>query len=85
MTRPSSSRPGRPVPESTPDERRRLRAFALAHHPDRGGDPATFVAGLAALRQGRPTPEAPLVYRRRRGVAGWLGLGRPRPPSRSLD
>ncbi|HEV8116136.1 MAG TPA: hypothetical protein VGP53_07865 [Acidimicrobiales bacterium] len=74
------------MPESTTDERRRLRAFALAHHPDRGGDPATFVAGLAALRQGRSNPaEAPLVYRRRRGVAGWLGLGRPRPPSRSLD
>jgi len=73
------------VPKPAGDERRRLRAFALAHHPDRGGDPATFVAGLAALRQGRPVPaEAPLVYRRRRGVAGWLGLGRPRPPSRSL-
>ena len=68
------------------DERRRRRAFALAHHPDRGGDPETFIAGLAALRSGRP-PEAgdvPVVYRRRRGIAGWLGLGRPRPPTRTL-
>ena len=74
------------MPEPAGEERRRLRAFALTHHPDRGGDPATFVAGLAALRQGWARPaEAPLVYRRRRGVAGWLGLGRPRPPSRSLD
>lgn len=73
------------MPEPRGDERRRLRAFALAHHPDRGGDPDTFVAGLAALRQGRPTPaEAPFLYRRR-GLAGWLGLHRPRPPTRSLD
>lgn len=67
-------------------ERRRRRAFALAHHPDRGGDPSTFIAGLAALRQGRPAePDGvPVVYRRRRGLAGWIGLGRPAPPPRTL-
>jgi hypothetical protein len=75
------------VPTPAGEERRKLRAFAVAHHPDRGGDAATFVAGLAALRQGRPATddEVPAVYRRRRGLAGWLGLGRPRPPSRSLE
>ena len=62
------------------------RAWALAHHPDRGGDPETFMAGLAALDEGRPPEpdDVPVVYRRRRGLAGWLGRGRPRPPSRSL-
>jgi hypothetical protein len=29
------------------------RAFIRAHHPDRGGDPAEFAAGLAALRARR--------------------------------
>ncbi len=68
------------------EERRRLRAFSPAHHPDRGGDPDTFIAGLAALRSGRPADAdaVPTVYRRRRGLAGWLGLGRPRPPTRTL-
>jgi len=67
-------------------ERRRLRAFVLAHHPDRGGDHDEFVAGLVALRQGRPVSadDIPHVYRRRRGLAGWLGIGRPRSPARSL-
>ena len=75
-----------PEPADT-DQRRRLRAFALAHHPDRGGDHDQFVTGLAALRQGRPASagDAPVVYRRRRGLVGWLGIGRPHPPSRSLD
>jgi hypothetical protein len=29
------------------EERARFRAFVREHHPDRGGDPETFVAGLA--------------------------------------
>lgn len=29
--------------------RARRRAFIRAHHPDRGGDAAVFVAGLAAF------------------------------------
>jgi hypothetical protein len=37
----------------TPEE----RAFVKEHHPDRGGDPDAFVAGLEALR--RP-PSEPL-------------------------
>ena len=79
--------PGPDRPTRSSEERRRLRAFALVHHPDRGGDPDAFIAGLTALRQGRPVEadEVPAVYRRRRGLAGWLGLGRPRPPSRGLE
>ncbi len=75
------------APTPAGEERRRRRAFALATHPDRGGDPEEFIAGLAALREGRPVQlaEVPTVYRRRRGLAGWLGLGRQRPPSRTLD
>lgn len=29
----------------------RYRAFVRSHHPDVGGDPETFTAGLAELRQ----------------------------------
>ena len=70
----------------TSDAQRRFRAFALAHHPDRGGDPEIFLAALAARREGRPpaAEDVPTVYRRRRGIAGWLGRGRPRPPERRL-
>ena len=82
-----------PVPEPAEpsvDERRRRRAFALAHHPDRGGDPETFITGLDAVgKAGEARPDdsdqAPSVYRRPRGLAGWLGFGRPRPPPRNLD
>jgi len=32
---------------------RRRREFIRAHHPDRGGDAETFVAGLRAMEAGR--------------------------------
>jgi hypothetical protein len=32
-------------------KRREFRAWVRAHHPDRGGDAESFVAGLAAWRQ----------------------------------
>ncbi|MEK6439787.1 hypothetical protein [Pseudonocardia sp. T1-2H] len=32
------------------EERAAYRAFVRDHHPDRGGDPDFFVAGLARLR-----------------------------------
>jgi hypothetical protein len=38
-------------------ERAAFRAFVREHHPDRGGDPAAFVAGLA--RFGRRPAELP--------------------------
>jgi len=31
-------------------ERAEFRAFVREHHPDRGGDPHVFVAGLARFR-----------------------------------
>ncbi|MBE7189148.1 hypothetical protein [Jatrophihabitans endophyticus] len=51
------------------------RAYIRAHHPDAGGDPRTFAAGLAALAPTRPTaadasapprPTLVSVYRSRR-------------------
>lgn len=39
------------VPQRTdPDPRAALRAFVRAHHPDVGGDPEAFRAGLAEHR-----------------------------------
>ena len=43
----------------SPEERAAYRAFVREHHPDRGGDPDAFVAGLARFRAGpagRPAP-----------------------------
>lgn len=37
----------------SPEQRAAYRAFVRDHHPDRGGDPEFFVAGLARLRAGR--------------------------------
>lgn len=36
----------------SPEQRAAYRAFVRDHHPDRGGDPEFFVAGLARLRAG---------------------------------
>jgi hypothetical protein len=49
----------------------RRREFIRTHHPDRGGDPAAFVAGLADLdlahrHIGDGAAGRVLVYRRRR-------------------
>jgi hypothetical protein len=35
-------------------ERSEFRAFVREHHPDRGGDPEVFVAGLARFGTARP-------------------------------
>ncbi len=53
------------------EERRAFRAFVRSHHPDVGGDPVLFAAGLAAWRGGPPTGEV-MFFRRRRGVAGLI-------------
>lgn len=34
------------------DERAAFRAFVREHHPDRGGDPEAFAAGLTRFRAG---------------------------------
>jgi hypothetical protein len=63
------------------DERAAFRAFVRAHHPDLGGDPEVFRAGLAAYRQQAASSApsgvtVPTVYHRRRGpgvlVDWWL-------------
>jgi hypothetical protein len=42
--------------------RRARREFIRTHHPDRGGDPEAFAAGLAALdRLPHPGPAARIV------------------------
>jgi hypothetical protein len=51
------------------DEARRRREFIRAHHPDRGGDPEVFIAGLRAFgtEQGQnsdPLPTVIIVRRR---------------------
>jgi hypothetical protein len=38
-------------------ERAAYRAFVREHHPDRGGDPDVFVAGLARFRAGASPPD----------------------------
>jgi hypothetical protein len=59
--------------------RRRRARFIRMHHPDRGGNPAVFIAGLRAfdreLRQGtEPPPRVIIVTRRpwltRQAIAG---------------
>lgn len=52
---------------------RARRAWIAAHHPDHGGDPDLFIAGMsrsAWLTSG--ANEAPITGSRRRGVAGAL-------------
>ena len=60
--------------------RRAFRAFVRAQHPDRGGDPAVFAAGVTAYRRSQQPPgrAGPAVghvvfYRRRRGLAVLVG------------
>jgi hypothetical protein len=54
-----------------------IRAFVRAHHPDVGGDPAEFIAGLEKLRRQQETGEdstrydAPVTFMvNPKGVAG---------------
>lgn len=69
---------------ATDDEhaaRRAFREFARAHHPDRGGDPAVFAAGVAAHRARQSPPRAGrevVFVRRRRGLRILTGWGRDR-------
>ena len=66
----------------TPEQRAAFRAFVREHHPDRGGDPGTFAAGVDAFRaddgpaaagrsetDGRAGPVGPLPFPVRVGVA----------------
>jgi hypothetical protein len=56
------------TPDATPAEiAEAFRRYALRHHPDRGGDPATFHAGVDAYRKlsGRRRIPADIVFHRR--------------------
>ena len=68
-----------------------FRAFVRAHHPDVGGDPAEFAAGLARFRAAGSAPESEVDSRydapvsfvpHRRGIAAVLARfrRRRRPP-----
>jgi hypothetical protein len=53
---------------SEPDPKRRRRELIRANHPDRGGDPAVFIALLQSLDEeprGEPPTEVRFVRRRR--------------------
>ena len=50
---PDNQRPDDDRDARSARERQEFRAWVLAHHPDRGGDPDSFMAGLAARRQRR--------------------------------
>jgi hypothetical protein len=60
------------------DRRQEFRRFVRAHHPDRGGDPAVFAAGVEAYRNGA----RPSVSDRQGSFAHrwpeWVGTGDPR-------
>ncbi len=59
---------------SEAERRRAFRAWVRAHHPDVGGDPAVFAAGIQAWRApvGRSAGEGVFFFRRRRGLARWV-------------
>jgi hypothetical protein len=54
-------RPPSRTSDEAREQRRIMRAYVRRHHPDVGGDPAAFAAGLTVLRAelrlaGRPAP-----------------------------
>ena len=68
--------------------RRVRREFIRTHHPDRGGDPAAFAAGLAGLDQppaGAPAArvvvvaDTPLLVSLLTALMHWAGWRRPPP------
>ncbi|WP_328458615.1 hypothetical protein [Amycolatopsis sp. NBC_00438] len=71
-----------------PEARAAFREFVRTHHPDVGGDPAEFAAGLARFRAGKSAVDdtrfdAPIRFVvNRRGVAAVLAKlrKRRRPP-----
>lgn len=82
------------APGASPREvRAAFRRFAAAHHPDRGGDPDRFRAGVDAYRRLTGTTTVPnpstatadvVFHRRRRGLRRLTGLARRRGDARRL-
>lgn len=56
---------------TTPRTAKEFRDFARLHHPDRGGDPEVFAAGVAAYRA-RASPEPAVVFYRKRTLLAQL-------------
>ncbi|SFQ60268.1 hypothetical protein SAMN05421810_110153 [Amycolatopsis arida] len=67
-----------------PEERAAFREFVRRHHPDVGGDPEEFVAGLTRFRRDSAAPQsdvdrydAPVSFvQRAGGVAGMVEVVR---------
>ena len=66
-----------PPPEV--ERRRAFRSWVRSYHPDIGGDPVAFAAGLQAWRTrdggppgGGSAAGEVVFFRRRRGLAGWI-------------
>ena len=68
--------------------RRARREFIRAHHPDRGGDPDAFAAGLAAYDRHAPcapadrivvVPDTPMLVSLLTAVLRRMGWHRPAP------
>ena len=58
-----------PLGGQVDEAERQRRDFIRAHHPDRGGDPDVFVAGLRSFgmdQEGTPQPGPRVVVVRRR-------------------
>ncbi|HVM04005.1 MAG TPA: DnaJ domain-containing protein [Acidimicrobiales bacterium] len=82
------------APGASPREvRAAFRRFAAAHHPDRGGDPDRFRAGVDAYRRLTGTTTVPtpstatadvVFHHRRRGLRRLAGLARRRRDARRL-
>jgi hypothetical protein len=53
------------VSELAPRTPQEFRRFVARHHPDRGGDPTTFAAGVSAYRERQGRGRAPVVFYRR--------------------
>ena len=62
----------------TPLSRAEFRRFVLEHHPDRGGDPAVFTAGVRAWRlaqddrSAQPNDGPQVFFYRKRSVLSQL-------------
>ena len=71
-----------PMTDTQADEvRRRRREFIRAYHPDRGGDPEVFAAGLRAFGAGPgpdpgPLPQVVIIRRRAWLIRQAAGMAR---------
>ncbi|HVV08883.1 hypothetical protein [Amycolatopsis sp.] len=48
------------------------RRFVRTHHPDVGGDPEVFAAGVRRFQAARERPDAPIVFVTRRRGLPWV-------------